>query len=168
MRNRYVLLADLCLIPIAASAAFALRFEWRFYEVRPEFQSYVLAALVIKPVVFHLFGMYRRYWRYASVQDLLALMLATSASFVTMGVFIAGMLIYKPDFEFSRTVLLLDGLLTFLVAGGVRIGVRVFSESLERAREGQGEGTSSRCSSWAPDMRALWWCGKWSVIRAWA
>ncbi|MSO30110.1 MAG: hypothetical protein EXQ48_04090, partial [Acidobacteria bacterium] len=87
MRNRYVLLADLCLIPITAYSAFALRFEWRFYTVRHEFLSYVVAAVLIKPIVFHLFGMYRRYWRYASVKDLMAVLLAAAASLVAMGIF---------------------------------------------------------------------------------
>ncbi len=135
MRNRYILLADVCLIPIVAYAAFALRFDWRFYAFRHEFLSYVVAAVLIKPIVFHLFGMYRRYWRYASVKDLLAVLLAVSASSVAMGIFVAGRLIYNPVIEFSRAVLFLDGLLTFLVAGGARMAVRFVGESREKARE---------------------------------
>ncbi len=135
MRNRYILLADVCLIPIVAFAAFALRFDWRFYATRHEFLSYVVAAMVTKPIVFHLFGMYRRYWRYASVKDLMAVLLAASASFVTMGIFVAARLVHNPLFEFSRAVLLLDGILTFLMAGGVRMSLRVVGESRQRARE---------------------------------
>lgn len=134
MRNRYVLLADICLIPIVAFAAFALRFDWVFYTLRHEFLPYVAAALVIKPTVFYFFGMYRRYWRYASVQDLMALLLAVSASIVAMGMYVTGM-IYGSHFEFSRAVLLLDGLLTFLAVGGVRMSLRVVGESREKARE---------------------------------
>lgn len=138
MRNRYILLADACLIPFIAYAAFALRFDWRFYTARPEFLSYAFAALLIKPIVFHLFGLYRRYWRYASVQDLMALFLAATASLVAMGIFVAFRLVYDPLVQFSRAVLLLDGLLTFLTAGGVRMSVRVVAESRERSREPQG------------------------------
>ncbi len=137
MRNRYILLADACLIPIVAFAAFALRFDWRFYTARHEFLPYVVAAVAIKPIVFHLFGLYRRYWRYASVPDLMAVLLAASASSVAMGIFVAARLVYNPLFEFSRAVLLLDGLLTFLAAGGVRMSVRVVGESRERMRESQ-------------------------------
>lgn len=135
MRNRYILLADLCLIPIVAFAAYALRFDWRFYTVRSEFLSYVVAAVVIKPLMFQWFGMYRRYWRYASIQDLIAVLLASSAAFVAMGVFVTGRLIYNSLPEFSRAVLLLDGLLTFLAASGARLSVRVIAESREKARE---------------------------------
>jgi FlaA1/EpsC-like NDP-sugar epimerase len=137
MRNRYVLLADICLIPIIAVAAFALRFDLRFYTVHPEFPSYVIVALLIKPVVFHVFGMYRRYWRYASVRDLMAVLLAASASLVAMGIFVTYRLVANPLFEFSRAVLVLDGILTFLMLGGVRMAVRAIGETRSRARESQ-------------------------------
>jgi FlaA1/EpsC-like NDP-sugar epimerase len=136
MRNRYILLADVCLIPLVAFAAFALRFDLRFYTTRHEFLPYLAAAVVIKPIVFYPFGMYRRYWRYASVQDLMALLLAASASTITMGIFVTYM-IYTSRFEFSRAVLLLDGLLTFLAASGVRLSVRVLGESREKATRGR-------------------------------
>ena len=133
MRNRYVLLTDILLVPIVAFAAFALRFDWRFYTEREEFLSYVAAALVVKPTVFFFFGMYRRYWRYASVPDLMAVLLASAASLVAMGVVVAAGLIFDPLVEFSRAVLLIDGLLTFLVVGGVRLSVRVVAESQPRS-----------------------------------
>ena len=66
MRNRYILLADLPLIAIAAFGAFALRFDWLFLSYRPEFPGYLAAALLLKPVVFLPFGMYQRYWRYGT------------------------------------------------------------------------------------------------------
>ena len=129
MRNRYILLADLLLIPVIAYSAFVLRFDWRVYVARDEYLSFVVAALVLKPVVFHLFGMYRRYWRYASVADLLALTLAAAASTIVMGIFITARATLSADYQFSRAVLLLDGLLTLLALGGVRLSVRVISES---------------------------------------
>ena len=132
MRNRHVLLADILLVPIVAFAAFALRFDWRFYTERGEFLSYVAAALVVKPTVFFLFGMYRRYWRYASVPDLMAVLLASSASLVAMGVFVVAGLIVDPDLQFSRAVLFVDGLLTLLAAGTVRMSMRVIGESRDR------------------------------------
>lgn len=138
MRNRYILLADVCLIPIVVWAAFVLRFDLRFYVERHEFLLFVAAALVIKPTVFYFFGMYRRYWRYASIQDLIALLVAVSASSVGMGMFVAGMMIYRPNLYFySRAVVLLDGLLMFVAAGGARVSVRVLGESRARARQSQ-------------------------------
>lgn len=68
----------------------------------------MVAAVLIKPIVFHLFGMYRRYWRYASVSDPPAVLLAASASFVAMGILVAARLVYdrcssSPERSFCLT-----------------------------------------------------------------
>ena len=131
MKNRYVLLADLPLIVIAAFGAFAARFDWTFYAQRPEFPLYVLAALVIKPAIFMVLGMYRRYWRYASVQELLVLVIAVTASSVGMAVFVllAMTLGFLTPYGFSRVVVFNDWLLTLATAGGLRLSIRVVHES---------------------------------------
>lgn len=135
VRNRYLLLADLPLIVIAAFGAFVLRFDWLFLEHRPEFLAYVAAALVLKPSVYFPFGMYRRYWRYGTVQDLLAIAFAVSASAVAMAVFvgigrIAG---YLP--QFARPVVMIDWLLTLALAGGLRISIRVIGDARHAAQK---------------------------------
>ena len=132
MRNRYVLLADLCAIPIAACAATALRFEWRFYTI-PHVFWYIAAAVVIKPVVLYSFGMYRRYWRYATVEDLMAVLVAAAASGVAMAVFVALRFVLDSSFGFSRAVVIIDGLLTFLAIAGIRMSMRLMGESRSRA-----------------------------------
>jgi len=68
VKNRYVLLADLAVFTIAVFGAFGLRFDWFFFANRSEFVPYVLAAPPIKAVIFYLFGMYGRFWRYATVE----------------------------------------------------------------------------------------------------
>ena len=88
MKNRYVLLADLVVFVIAVFGAFGLRFDWYFFDNRPEFVPYVLAAPPIKVLVFYLFGMYGRFWRYATVEDVVALMIANSAASVAMAAFV--------------------------------------------------------------------------------
>jgi FlaA1/EpsC-like NDP-sugar epimerase len=129
MRNRYILLSDLPLIAIAAFGAFALRFDWTFLHNRPEFWGYLGMALVLKPLVYFPFGLYSRYWRYATAQDLLAVALAASAASVVMAVAVGigratGLL---PSF--ARPVLLIDWLLTIALAGGLRMSIRIIGES---------------------------------------
>lgn len=128
MKNRYVILTDLPLIAIAAFGAFAARFDWAFYHHRPEFIPYTLAALAIKPAVFLALGMYSRYWRYASIQDLGVVVVAVSVSSVGMAVFVAathGSII--P--EFSRVVIVNDWLITLAVVGFFRLTIRIASEA---------------------------------------
>jgi len=129
IRNRYILLMDLPLIAIAAFGAFALRFDWLFLQYRPEFSAYVMAALVLKPLAYFPFGMYKRYWRYGTAQDLVAVALAVSASAVGMALFVGvgratG---HLPDF--ARPVILIDWLLTLALAGGLRMSVRIVGDA---------------------------------------
>lgn len=128
MRNRYILLADLPLFALAAYGAFLLRFDWLFPRYRPEFLPYLYAALVIKTLLFMLFGMYGRVWRYASVRDLGGVLLAVSACSIAMGVYVAVGTMTGRILEFSRSVLFIDWLLTLCMAGGLRMSVRFLDE----------------------------------------
>ena len=129
MRNRYLLLSDVPLVAIAAYGAFALRFDWFFPLHRPEFVPFLAAALIVKPVLFVMLGMYARFWRYASVQDLLAVLLAVSAASVVMAALVAAGMVTGRLPEFSRAVIVIDWLLTLCATGGVRMAVRLAGEN---------------------------------------
>ena len=128
MRNRYVLLADLAAIGSAAFGAFVLYFGWEFFQSRQEFPIFLAAAFLTKPITFHWFGLYRRYWRYATVNDLLAVVFACGASAIAMSLFVGLALPFGLIQNFSRAVLILDSLLVLLAVGGVRMSVRVVYE----------------------------------------
>lgn len=139
MRNRYILLADLPLIAIAAFGAFALRFDWLFYYSRAEFLPYLIAVLLFKPIIFYLFGLYARYWEYASVPDAVAIVTAVLASEVAMAAFVSVGLVLHLLPEFPRSVLLIDSLLTLAMTGGIRLSVRVIAESGGRPARRQAD-----------------------------
>jgi FlaA1/EpsC-like NDP-sugar epimerase len=144
MRNRYVLLGDLPLIAVAAFGAFALRFDWMFANYRPEFLPFLAVALLIKPVVFYVFGMYTRYWRYATASDLLAVTLAVFASSVVMAAYVGLGRALNLAGDFSRPVLLIDWLLTLGLVGGLRMSVRVVGEAHEKSRRSGSARTGKR------------------------
>ncbi len=136
LRNRYVLAADMPLVAAAAFGAFALRFDWFAWNYRGEMLPFLLTALVLKPVIFHAFGMYRRFWAYASVQDLMAVFFATSAASVAMTLVVAlGLLTHQLP-EFSRSVLIIDWILTLLMAGGLRMSIRIIFDAHTANRGG--------------------------------
>src|ERR1051326_4408029 len=85
MRNRYLLLADVALVGVAALAAFLLRFDWNFMRTRTEFLPFLLTAIVVKPMTFFAFGLYRRLWRYATLQDAQRTLLAAGCAAVAVG-----------------------------------------------------------------------------------
>ena len=129
MRNRYVLLADVPIVALAALGAFVLRFDWFFSRFQHEFFLYVVAALIVKPLVFYAFGMYSRYWRYASISDLVALTVAVSASSILMALLVGAALVTHTIEQFARSVILIDWLLTLVATGGARATVRIIGES---------------------------------------
>ena len=130
MRNRYILLADLFVFAVAACGAFGLRFDWYFFQTRAEFVPYVIGAPLLKIAVFFIFGMYGRFWRYATVDDVVALMMANlaasvaTAAFVSAGIFVFGFIV-----EFSRSVFVADWVLSAAGVAAVRLSIRVIGDS---------------------------------------
>src|SRR3989304_49964 len=88
--NPFLLLADLVLIVTSVLASFALRLD-----IGPVFVSYlpqawlmVGIAMLIKPTVYSLFGLYRRYWVYASVREIQLIALATATASILVALFV--------------------------------------------------------------------------------
>jgi FlaA1/EpsC-like NDP-sugar epimerase len=135
MRNRYVLLADLLAIAAAALGAFVLRFDWQFFDDHFEFRPYLLAALLVKPVIFYLFGMYSRYWRYTSISDLRVVALAIFGSSAAMGLFVGVAATLGAMLGLSRAVVVIDSLLTLVAVCGIRLSIRVIGESRMQMRD---------------------------------
>jgi FlaA1/EpsC-like NDP-sugar epimerase len=127
-----VLLADVPAFLIAVCAAFTLRFDFYFLQNRPEFVPYLVMVLLVKPTVFLLSGMYQRLWRYATVQDLTALIIANSTASAAMGVLVAISVYRYYIYEFSRSVLVADWLFAICTTAVVRLSIRVAGESRQR------------------------------------
>ncbi|MEN6487443.1 MAG: nucleoside-diphosphate sugar epimerase/dehydratase, partial [Smithella sp.] len=84
----------------------------------------VLVWLVpLKLVVFFSFGLYRGMWRYTSIRDFWLLAQAT----VVSSLLVIFVLIYLNRFQgYSRAVFIFDGVLTFLLIGGIRMTIRSY------------------------------------------
>jgi FlaA1/EpsC-like NDP-sugar epimerase len=132
-RNRFVLLGDLILIIVSALGSYALRLE-----INADFFRYYIQgalwlvglALVIKPVVYYFFGLYRRIWMYASVNELKLIASAVTVasglvSFVMVGMFILHL--FGPGLP--RTVLAIDLILSLIFVGGLRFLIRMLAEN---------------------------------------
>ncbi len=140
-RNRFVLLLDILLIAVAVLGSYALRLDFT-----PDFNRFYLQgalwlaglALLIKPPVYFLFGLYRRLWIYASVSELKLIATAVTAASVlvsvaAMSLFWLGIL--GPGFP--RSVLAIDWLLSLLLVGGTRFTLRILAESSTPRADGQ-------------------------------
>ena len=145
IRNRFVLLVDLFLIAASIIGSFALRFELgpAFFYYLPTAYWMVGVALLVKPLMYYFFGLYRRVWVYASVQELKVIAAAvTSASVVTalitISLFTLGIFRGLP-----RSTFVIDWLLSLILVGGLRFIIRIVAENNSSAGHA-GKGTLAK------------------------
>ena len=135
MAPSLLLIGDLFLIVVAVLASFALRLELgsRFVYFFPQAFRVILLALLIKPIVYYFFGLYRRLWIYASVRELRLVVLAVSGASLLLSIVVALMLFYQirnPGYlGFPRAILIIDWLLSLVFVGGLRFSLRILAES---------------------------------------
>jgi FlaA1/EpsC-like NDP-sugar epimerase len=130
-RNRLVLLGDVFLIIVAALGSFALRLDLGPFFIDYLNQAIWLSAiaLILKPLVFYAFGLYRRLWAYASIYELMLIILAVSTASVLVSVTVILLLVFKILPNFPRGVLPIDWLLSMGLIGGSRFALRVLAEA---------------------------------------
>ena len=141
VRNRLILIGDLILISTSVLASFALRLELGalFIEFVPQALLMMTLALIVKPIIYFLFGLYRRYWVYASTRELLLVASATStASIVVAAVVMLGIASGILPAAFPRAVLGIDWLLSVLSVGGLRLTIRLLAESGQMSQKADG------------------------------
>ncbi|MBT3390867.1 MAG: polysaccharide biosynthesis protein [Chloroflexi bacterium] len=135
LRNRIFLVGDFLLIIIAVMGSFALRFElgnlFRYYL--PQAWRMALLAVLLKPAVYYLFGLYRRLWAYASTRELLLIFYSVSSASTLL---LAAVLVMtsiqarQPGYiGFPRATLAIDWLLSLLLVGGMRLSSRLIADS---------------------------------------
>ncbi|MFH1057386.1 MAG: hypothetical protein V1797_01745 [Pseudomonadota bacterium] len=122
------IMVDLVLVSAAYAAAWLLRFEGQLTN----WELGILAAslpwlLAAKLASFWFFGLYRGDWRYLSVYDLVQMgKAAVAGTLITVGIFLV---LYGPA-GFSRAVMVIDLLLTYVFVAGARGLLRVFREKV--------------------------------------
>ncbi|MHB0987054.1 MAG: polysaccharide biosynthesis protein [Bellilinea sp.] len=138
IRNRYILIGDLALIPIAVLGTFVLRFELGplFFQYLPFTYWMIGVALVVKPVVYYFFGLYRRLWLYASIQELKLITAAVTTA--SVGLALAMLLLYTLNIidSYLRSVFVIDWLLSLVAVGGLRFTLRLIAEMRQNQMAG--------------------------------
>jgi FlaA1/EpsC-like NDP-sugar epimerase len=143
LRNRYLLLLDTLLVGCAPVIAYALRFEswsWSAADQRAAI-LYAAIALPLKLVTFHTFGLYRRLWRHASVEELERISLAClTAALLCTGI---GAIVLPgtqlTEIRVPLSVLLLDAFITSAAAAAPRLFVRLASRRTRRSLNGDAK-----------------------------
>ena len=127
IKNRYLLLADVFLIATAPILSFTIRLDTiRFEGYYFACLVFIILALLIKPLIFYLFGLYRRLWRYASTDEALSITWAVSLSSAAITALIfAVCLPFGIIRSFPRSVPIIDWLLSIILIGGLRFSFRL-------------------------------------------
>lgn len=120
------ILVDTMLIIIAYFASYLLRYEGVISNHNLALiEKSLPLVLLIKLVIFLVFGLYKGEWRYIGMSDLIKILQATFLGSLISVV----TLVFLFRFEgYSRFVFINDYLITFLLISGVRILIRVFKE----------------------------------------
>lgn len=118
-----ILLADACSLAFSFYAAYALRFEM---AIPPHQWNMMLRTLpftlIIKLSFLTAFSAYHGIWRYTNLADMLNIARAHLLSTATIMVILLLLFGFRG---YPRSVFLIDGMLSFLLIGGLRAGIRV-------------------------------------------
>lgn len=135
IRNRYLLLGDIFLSAISVLASYMIRLE--LIAIFPTYQVSLLwmlgISVVVKPLVYYFFGIYRRLWRYASIRELVLILSSVSTASMIVGGAMMGLYAAGLFIGFPRSVLIIDWLLTLILVGGFRFIFRWLAESSSSA-----------------------------------
>jgi FlaA1/EpsC-like NDP-sugar epimerase len=137
-RNRYLLAGDIALTIVSVLGTFVLRLE-----VGPSLTQYmpvaywmIAVSLVIKPLTYYLFGLYRRMWAYASINELKVIVAAVVAAEIPVVLVMLALWqlgAFPKDATLPRSAPVIDLFLSVLLIGGLRLSVRVLAESQHNA-----------------------------------
>ncbi|MGQ9832854.1 MAG: polysaccharide biosynthesis protein [Candidatus Villigracilaceae bacterium] len=129
-RNRHVLIGDVAAVIFSVLGSFALRLD---VSQLPYYFPAVLimigVALLVKLPVYYFFGLYRRMWIYASVNELKLITAAvTTASAAVTGIMLGLIAANLVQPGMPRSALGIDWLLSILLTGGLRFALRIQAE----------------------------------------
>ncbi|PIE81587.1 MAG: polysaccharide biosynthesis protein [Chloroflexi bacterium] len=129
IRNRYFFLFDLLILCTAPSLALMLHLDTllipkTFYT---SLIVYTGAALVVRLAIFYYAELYRRYWKYASVDELKQIVLAVVLSSALVAL-LAAALFSLLQLPVVHSVFFLDSLLVLISVGGLRFSIRILAQ----------------------------------------
>jgi FlaA1/EpsC-like NDP-sugar epimerase len=134
-RRPLILAGHAILVAVAYAVAFLLRFDG---PVPPDavkaFEVTVMPLVIIRLASFAVYGLHRGFWRHFGHRDLIAL--ANSVALGTV-IFVLALVAGSRLGPVPRSVVLMEAMLTFLLAGGSRLAVRSAREWLARRRSGE-------------------------------
>jgi FlaA1/EpsC-like NDP-sugar epimerase len=131
MRGWTLLIGDLILTVVSVLGSFALRLDIGplFVWYLPALYWFLGIALIVKPLVYFSFGLYRRLWAYASTQELKIVVAAVTSASVAVSVILVILRAMNILPNFPRLTIPIDWLLSMALIGGFRFSLRLLADS---------------------------------------
>jgi FlaA1/EpsC-like NDP-sugar epimerase len=137
LRNRHLFVVDVLIFSITPLLSLILRFDGNL-NLEFYIESLLVATglfLVVKVAVFWSLGFYRRYWRYASIEELVYVGVLTTAAVIIQTILFSVLQHFLPFAvnNLPQSLPFIDGLLTCVLIGALRFSFRV-TERLQQRR----------------------------------
>lgn len=145
LRNRHFFILDAIAFLTIPVVALAIRMDGTVNLERFGFGLFVamVTFTFIKLTLFYFSGMYQRYWRYASIDEVAYIGTITGIAVVLQ--VLVFIVLYQVKFlpieTLPRSVPILDGIISFLYVGGIRFSVRLSERVKERTTRSNGDRT---------------------------
>jgi FlaA1/EpsC-like NDP-sugar epimerase len=127
LRNKnfwIILCTDTGLVCASYLFAYLIRFEGSIPPEQMQLLAQTMPGVVaLKIAVFAWIGLYRGMWRYTSIADLINII---KAIVISAGAIALALLLLRHFAGFSRSVLILDALITLILICGIRLLIRVY------------------------------------------
>jgi FlaA1/EpsC-like NDP-sugar epimerase len=139
LKNRHFIIIDAIAFLITPVLALVLRLDKFFVLSLYGFEVILVTGLFlgVKLSVLYGFGSYRRYWRYASIDELtqIALLMAAATVLQTLLFYSSYYWSGSPIKSLPRSLPLLDGMLSLILVGGLRFSVRAVERLSQQHRK---------------------------------
>ncbi|MGF1591439.1 MAG: polysaccharide biosynthesis protein [Pleurocapsa sp.] len=141
LNNRHFFVLDGIIFCLTPSLAIILRLDDDLTALKEYYSGLIIATIIfslVKIIVFMSGGFYKRYWKYASIDELIEIA-GLTAKAVAIAIVLLNILQYAIGTESElylvpRSLPLLDGILTFVLIGGVRFSIRAAERKNQQRR----------------------------------
>jgi FlaA1/EpsC-like NDP-sugar epimerase len=135
-RNRYLIVSDFVLLFLAVWISFLLRLEvLNWANIGRALMFFASLAISVTFLTFFRLGVYSRYWPYASVDEMLLMVVAVSLAtlIASVGYIIVGTLTSSGS-DFPRSIPFIYFPFALAVTAGPRFAIRLFAQRRRRKR----------------------------------
>src|SRR5690606_23342694 len=138
LRNRHFLFIDILLLLISPYLAMFIRMDgtinFNYYGIAL-IQAAVL-FLTVKLLIFYLLGLYKKFWRAASIDEMVRIIMMASIATVTQSIFYVTLrnFNYLSLELLPLSIVFIDGIISSIFIATVRFSIRIFERANQRIK----------------------------------